>query len=113
LSPHDDVHKALHSHALQLAGDLGQTRLLFVAQTTGSSIPTAFLVILVFWATILFVGFALFAPRHATAIAVLLVCALSIAAAVFVILEMDRPFGGLIRIPNAPVRNALTTMGPL
>jgi hypothetical protein len=111
LSPHDEVHKALQSRALQLAGDLGQTRWLFAAQTAGTSIPTAFLIILVFWATILFASFGLFAPRHATAVAVLLVCALSIAAAVFVILEMDRPFGGVIRIPNGSVHHALTTLG--
>ncbi len=112
LAPHDDAQKALQQRALQLAADVGQTRLLFVAQTAGSSIPTAFLVILVLWATLLFISFGMFAPRHATAVAVLLLCALSIAAAVFIILEMDRPFGGIIRISNAPVRNALATMGP-
>jgi hypothetical protein len=111
MSPHDEVHKALHARALQLAGDLGQARWLFAAQTAGSSIPTAFLVILVFWASTLFTSFGLFAPRHATAVGVLLVAALSIAAAVFVILEMDRPFSGVIRISNAPVRHALATMG--
>jgi hypothetical protein len=79
-------------------------------QAEGSSIPKPFLVVLVFWATILFVSFGLFAPRHATAIAVLFVCALSIAAALFIILEMDHPFGGFIRIPSAPARSALANM---
>ncbi len=111
LTPEDDVHKALQARALQLGGDLGQTRLLLMTESAGGSIPGPFLVILTFWATILFASFGLFAPRHATAIAVLFVCALSIAAAIFVILEMDRPFGGLIRVPSAPVRNALAMMG--
>jgi hypothetical protein len=110
LSPRDEVQERLRSRALQLAADLGQARSLILMHTEGQSIPTIFLVVLVFWATILFVSFGLFAPRHATAITVLLVCALSIAAAIFVILEMDRPFTGFINIPSGPARRALEQM---
>jgi hypothetical protein len=110
LRPHNDVQKALLSRAMQLASDLEQTRWLLVEQTAGSSIPTPFLIILGFWATTLFVSFGMFAPRHGTSIGVLFVCALSIAAAIFVILEMDHPFSGMIRIPSAPARSALANM---
>jgi hypothetical protein len=110
LKPEGAIQKALQSRALQLAGELGQTRILILEHRAGSAIPAAFLVILAFWATILFVSFGLFAPRHATAIAVLFVCALSIAAAIFVILEMAHPLSGVIRIPSAPARSALVNM---
>jgi hypothetical protein len=110
LAPADENHRALKARALQLGGDLGQLRWLVVEHAAGSAIPTPFLVVLVFWATVLFVSFGLFAPRHATAIAMLFVCALSIAGAIFLILELSHPFNGLMRIPSGPARTALANM---
>ncbi len=66
-----------------------QARWLVAAQ---NSIPLPFLVTLVFWLAILFISFGLFAPRNATAVMVLLLCAVSVSAAIFLFLEMDRPF---------------------
>jgi hypothetical protein len=110
LAPHDERHNALKARALQLGGDIASIRWLVVEHTAGNAIPLPFLVILVFWATVLFISFGLFAPHHATAIAMLLVCALSIATALFIILEMNHPFTGLIRISSAPARMALANM---
>jgi hypothetical protein len=110
LEPQSDVQKALYTRALKLAAELGQTRLLIMERSVGSSIPGLFLAILVFWATILFASFGLFAPRHATAIAVLFVSAISIAAALLLILEMAHPFSGIIHIPRAPAQTALEQM---
>ncbi|MET0488359.1 MAG: hypothetical protein ABW216_21835 [Candidatus Rokuibacteriota bacterium] len=77
----------------------------------GSSIPVPFLVILASWFTILFSGFGLFAPFDGTVLATLVVCALSLAAAVFLILELDLPFEGLVRISGEPLRGALMQLG--
>jgi hypothetical protein len=77
----------------------------------GRSIPIPFLVVLVCWLTIIFVSFGLYAPPNATVVTVLFVCALSIAGAIFLILELDQPFAGWIRIPSAPLRNVLTHLG--
>jgi hypothetical protein len=60
---------------------------------------------------VIFGSFGLFAPRNATAIAALLLCSLSIAGAVFLILEMDHPFFGVVRISSAPMREALAELG--
>ena len=68
--------------------------------------PVQFLSILLFWLTIMFTSFGLLAPRNATVITVLLFCALSVAGAVFLILELDRPFHGLITVPADPLRYA-------
>jgi hypothetical protein len=35
-------------------------------------------------------------------------CALSVSGAIFLILELDRPFGGLIQISSVPLQNALS-----
>jgi hypothetical protein len=48
-------------------------------------------VVLVFWPTVIFISFGLFAPRNATVVATLLICALSVSAAIFLILEMHAP----------------------
>jgi len=91
----------IQSRAESIAINLGQTRRLLFEQT-GSSISTPFLVVVVFWLSMLFVSFGLFALRNATALIILLVSAASVAGALFLILELDHPFSGLIQIPSAP-----------
>jgi len=70
-----------------------------------------FLVVLVFWLALIFASFGLFAPRNSTVIGVLLACALSVAGAIFLILELDRPFQGLLQISSAPLTNTLVHLG--
>jgi hypothetical protein len=67
--------------------------------------------VLVFWLTVLFVGFGLFTRFNVTVIAALLVGSLSMAGAVFLILEMNQPYSGVMQISSAPLRNAVTQMG--
>ena len=43
--------------------------------------------------------------------AALLVCALVVSSAVFLILELDRPLDGMIQISSAPLREALAQLG--
>ena len=59
----------------------------------------------------IFISFGPSAPSNSTVISVLLVCALSVAGAIFLILELDRPFEGLIQISEAPLRDALAHLG--
>jgi hypothetical protein len=110
LVPGSDAQRAMQSQAESIAINLGQTRLLLFAQG-GTSISTPLLVVVVFWLSMLFVSFGLFAPRNATAIVTLLVAAISVAGALFLILELDRPFSGLIQISSAPLRSALSALG--
>src|SRR5262249_4833261 len=110
LSPQSETQRALRSEALSLAVDVGRTRLLLF-EHLGTSIPMPFLAILVFWLCVIFASFGLFAPRNATVIAVLCVCALSVAVAIFLILELDRSFEGLLQVSDAPLRAALAQLG--
>jgi hypothetical protein len=106
LAPHNDYERLLQSQALQTAYTLGQTRSLLQEQT-GSSVPIPFLVVMVFWLTVIFTSFGLFAPKNPAVIATLIVCALSVSGAIYLILELDSPFTGLMRISKAPLRNAI------
>lgn len=110
LSPKNEAQRSLQTQALKMTIDLGQTRWLLFEQS-GSSIPMPFLVLLVFWVTIIFLSFGLFAPPNATVIATLFLCALSVSGAIFLILELDRPFTGLLQVSDAPMRNAITHLG--
>lgn len=109
LSPRDDAQRYVHSRALDAAERLLQTRWLHTAGT-GSAVPLPFLLILMFWLTITFASFGLFAPRNATVLVVYVVCALSVGAAVFLILELDTPFAGLLKVSPNPLRAAQTLM---
>ena len=111
LSPHNEDQRLLKSQALTIILNLRQTRWLELEQRRGSSIPMAVLAVLIFWLAIIFVSFGLFAPPNSTVLAVLFVCVLSVSGAIFLILELDRPFEGLIRIPSAPLRDALVHLG--
>jgi Protein of unknown function (DUF4239) len=110
LVPRSEAQRAIQSQAESVMVNFAQERLLLFAQS-GSSIPTPFLVIVVFWLTILFVSFGLFAPRNATAIVTLFVAATSVASALFLILDLDHPFSGLLQISSMPLRSALFVLG--
>jgi Protein of unknown function (DUF4239) len=110
LVPRNEAQHMLQSQAESILMNFGQARSLLFAQS-GSSISAPFLVVVVFWLTVLFVSFGLFAPANATALVTLLVSAISVAAALFLIMELDRPFSGVIQISSAPLRNALSALG--
>ncbi len=105
LTPRDDEQRRLQAKAGDLSETLLATRWLAVADGT-TSIPAVFLAILVLWLSIIFASFGLFAPRNATVVAVLFLCSMSVGSAVFLVLEMDRPLHGLIKVSPDPLRNA-------
>jgi hypothetical protein len=110
LSPKSDAQRSLQSQALAIAMAVGKTRWLIFEQRS-DSIATPFLVMLVSWLTILFISFGLYAPSNPTVIATLLVCAASVSSAILLILEMYKPFAGLIQVSQAPLRAALMHLG--
>ena len=107
LSPQNEAQRWLLSQALKISGDLGDLRWLLTEQRGQSSLPMPFFVMLVFWLVIIFFCFGMISPPNATVITVLLVCLLSTVSALYMILELDHPYGGLIEISSAPLQNAL------
>lgn len=110
LAPQTDAQRALRDRAVQIIIDASQVRLMMSARG-GPSIPTPFLAILVFWLAIIFASFSLFSPLNATTVVALGIFALSAAGAIFLILEMDQPFSGLMQIPSGLLRHALPPLG--
>jgi hypothetical protein len=110
LSPQGDTQRALQSRALELSDAVTQARWLGIAHEE-NSIPTPFLVVLVLWLAAMFASFGLFAPRHATAMVVLFLGAVSLSAAIFLIEELNRPLDGFVTISRAPMDRALGFLG--
>ena len=111
LAPADDTQRALQSQALQIETNVARQRFLLIAQYQSTGISVVFLVILAFWLVVLFASFGLFAPRNATVVATLLVSALSVSGAIFLILELNQPFKGLMQISSTPLRDAFAHLG--
>jgi hypothetical protein len=106
LEPHNTYQQSLQAQATQIAAEMGRLRSLLLEQTQGN-IPMPFLVVVVFWLTVIFTGFGLFSAPNPTVLGILFLSSLSIAGAIFLVLELDRPFEGLIQISNAPLHSAL------
>jgi hypothetical protein len=110
LKPQTDAQRTLQMQALQLGDEIQLIRWLQIEQAQ-TSLPTAFLEILLFWLTMLYLSFGLIAPRNATVVGVLFIGALSLATSLFLILEMNDPMSGVIKISSGPMRKALEQIG--
>jgi len=106
LAATSDTERSLKSLALQEAELTADERLMMFEQL-GASIPLPMLVVLIFWLSMLFLGIGLLSRFNATVCTALLVAAISVAAAIFLILELGEPYRGIMRISDEPLRNAL------
>jgi hypothetical protein len=110
LTPANDAQRWFKSESLKLSEEVLKARWRLLG-SQGGSVPLVFLIVVVSWLTVTFGSFGLYAQRNASVMAVLLLSALSVAAAVFLILELDGPVDGLIRISSGPLRYALSQLG--
>jgi hypothetical protein len=110
LAPSNDAQRLLQSQAVQLSSEIAQARWLLI-ERAHNALPTALLVVMVFWFTVLFGSIGLFAPPNATVLVVMLVCTLSVAGAIFLLLEMNHPLDGMIQVSSAPLQKALEHLG--
>jgi hypothetical protein len=109
LSPKTDAQHRIQDMALQLGAGVSHVRTLMFEQL-GASFSWPLLLVLVFWVSMLFLGFGMFARFNITVTAALFVGALSVACAIFLILELNQPYAGLMRVSSAPIRGALARM---
>ncbi len=110
LTPPNDAQRGLQSRALQISSDMAGSRWLLIMQRKGS-VSTPLLVVLVFWLSIIFAAWGVFSPRNLIVAVALLACALSVSGATFLILEMDRPLTGWIRVSPIPMQQAVAHLG--
>jgi hypothetical protein len=109
ITPANPLQGALQARALSVSNDLEQMRLSLIAQPT-DSLSKPFVTVLVLWLSFIFLSFSMSAKANTTLVVVLIVCAFAASSAIYLILELQQPFDGLMQIPNAALRTAL---GPL
>jgi hypothetical protein len=110
LTPHHPAQENIRGQALTLAESLLKVRWM-VAAEGNRTIPLPFLAVLLLWLTLTFTSFGLFSPNNPTVLAVLFVCSLSVGSALFLVLEMDSPFEGLLKVSAEPMRYTLSHLG--
>lgn len=110
LEPANEVQRLYKEQGVEMVDDLGQTRWLLYEQAE-TSVSRAMLLVVILWLGILFLSIGLFAPPNATVVAALMLSAISVSGAIFLILELDQPYGGLMSISSQPMRLALAHLG--
>ena len=111
LRPVDDGQRWLQEQALQVHTSLLRQRWQFI-QNEGHSVRPVVLLILVSWISFIFASFGLNAPQNGTVVAAFLVCSLAIGGSVFLVLAMDSPLSGVMRVSDAPMRRAAAHLAP-
>jgi hypothetical protein len=106
LEPRTDAQRALREQAQALGNELLLSRWLQIEQAQ-IPLPRPFLHVLLFWFTMLFASFGLVAPPNATVRTVLFVGAAALGTAIFLILEMNDPMDGIIKVSGGPMVKAL------
>src|SRR3954467_9630889 len=81
-----------------------------LVEERGSAVSPTLMIALALWLGLIFASFGYNAPRNAAVLMILLLCAASVAGAVFMVVEMDGPFTGLMTVPSDPVKRALAHM---
>ncbi len=104
------MQRALKEQATEMVDQLGQERWL-VYEEAETSVSQAMLLVVVLWLAVLFLSVGLFAPPNATVVVALMLSAASVSGAIFLILELDQPYGGLMAISSQPMRLALSHLG--
>ena len=110
LDPATDAKKRLFSKAYDIAGSMGETRDLMSLQNA-SPVSLPLLIILTFWTSVLFFGYGLLSRINATVVAGLAVGSLVLGCAIFLILELSQPYGGIIRVPTSALEAAIRIVG--
>jgi hypothetical protein len=109
LTPATESQRWFKSEALKLASEILRTR--WRMFSAGGAVPRQFLIVVIFWLSMTFASFGLSAPRNATVVTVFVISTVSVAAAVFLIFELDGPYDGIIRVSSDPMRFVLANLG--
>ncbi|TIW32424.1 MAG: DUF4239 domain-containing protein [Mesorhizobium sp.] len=109
LTPPDDEHVAMLQEARQQLQKVIELRWVLAEQSEGA-IPGPLIALLVSWLTLIFASFGFRAPCNATVVNTFIVSAALVAAALYLIMDMDIPFSGPIQISPAPLQRALAEL---
>jgi hypothetical protein len=102
----DDFHRKLADILASRMTETLQQRWLLVVNPQ-DTISSPLLILMTSWLVMIFGVFGLISPRNFVVYATILMCALSLSSAVYLILDLDKPLDGVIQVSSAPMRDAL------
>ncbi len=106
LKPTNETQQDIQTHALDAINDVRHSRWLLIEESY-NPLPRPFLILMFFWLLVLFTGFGILAPTNPTVHVALVLCAASMSGTVYLILEMNRPLSGVLRVSTLPLKIAL------
>ena len=109
LAPKTDVQRQAVVNANAAASDINKTRLLMGLQISGG-VPWPMLTIVICWSLLMFCGYGLVSPANRTVVAALGLGAITIASAVFVIIELSDPYSGTFKLSARPVQQTIEAL---
>lgn len=110
LTPSTEAQRLVKERAIDISVDIAKARW-FLLEDSDSTVPIPFLLVLVSWLVIIFFSYGLFAERNFTVIMIFFFSAISLAASIYLILDMDDSLGGPIAISMAPLSRTLDQLG--
>ncbi len=110
LAPKNEAQKELQSRAIQISHDIVSSRWFLIIQREGT-ISVPLVVIMVFWLSVIFAAWGVFSPRNLVVVVALLASSLAVSGATFLILELDTPLTGWIRVSPVPIQRAISHLG--
>jgi hypothetical protein len=110
LAPKNEAQASAKTQIASLVQSMKRSYWLLFLESEQAFLPMPLLIVVTSWLVTIFISFGIFAPANPTVVLTLIVCALAVSAAIFIIIEMYSPFSGVLRISSAPVRDALNQM---
>ena len=111
LEPRNAAGKWYQAQALDLLGRLGHIQSLLRNQYRSQGVSLPLLAVVLLCAAAIFGSFGLYVPPNGTVLAAITAAALAIAAAIFLIVELNSPFEGLLQLSSAPAHKLLDALG--
>ena len=109
LEPSTEAQRQFLTSARDLAKKFAETQML-MARQLANPFPPYVLVVVVCWASALFLGNGLVATPNAVTVCAHLAGAIAIGSAVFLILELSQPYLGVVRLSSAGVDRLLQVL---
>jgi hypothetical protein len=110
LDPKTPAQKDALAGAKANFAQMEQTRLLMSLQLS-SSVAWSLVTSVIIWSMFLFCGFGVLSGANPTTIIALAFGAISVASAMFLILDLTQPYSGVFRVPASSLEQAIEAIG--
>jgi hypothetical protein len=111
LAPKSEAQGVIRNQIVQTMARLELLRSMLFEQAEQRT-PMLFVVVVIFWLTVIFASFSLFSPLNLSSMVALVVIALSASCAIFLFFEMEQPFDGVMQVSSAGLRAAVAPLAP-